>query len=510
MDVIYDAFYLIVDPRTLLVIVAAAMYGLMVGAIPGLTATMAIALMVPLTFYLSDVEAVAAIVTAVTCSIFAGDIPSALIRIPGTPASAAYANDAYALTKQGKHRLALKLALYASVAGGLLGTVLLIVAARPLAAMATQFTSFEYFWLYVLGLCCAIAVSDRGQARSLFALTLGLLCSTVGLAPDFSVPRLTFGLDELINGISFIPAMIGLFGISEVLRVAITLPQSEPEVTATDPATDSASEAAKLEQADQSALRFVLARKLALIKSSSIGGIIGMLPGAGADIAAWISYAVSKRSSKKPELYGQGTTEGIADATGANNAALGSAWIPALVFGIPGDSVTAIALGVLMMKNITPGPQIFDFAENPAQSTLVVCLYMTFIVANLVLIPLGLIAIRIGGLLVRIPRGVLLPAVVLFCIVGSFSISASYVDVWIMLAFGGLGFVLERVGIPLAPIVLGLILGGPLEHRFLQSITVADGPLAFVSSLISVVLAAACVIVVVLPWWSKRSAASEH
>ncbi|HBE71796.1 MAG TPA: C4-dicarboxylate ABC transporter permease [Planctomycetaceae bacterium] len=507
MEILTDAFYLVIEPTTLLVIVAAAMYGLMVGAIPGLTATMAIALMVPLTFYLNEVAAIAAIVTAVTCSIFAGDIPSALIRIPGTPASAAYANDAYALTGQGKHRLALKLALYASVAGGLLGTVLLVIAARPLAAIATQFTSFEYFWLYVLGLCCAIAVSDRGQARSLFALTLGLLFSTVGLAPDFSVPRLTFGLNELINGISFIPAMIGLFGISEVLRVAVTLPQRRPHSGAPSAqASAQGSVQASTPEATVGAASFVFGRKWALIKSSSIGGVIGMLPGAGADIAAWISYAVSKRSSKHPERYGQGTTEGIADATGANNAALGSAWIPALVFGIPGDSVTAIALGVLMMKNITPGPQIFDFAENAQQATLVVCLYFTFVLANLVLIPLGLLAIRTGGLLVRIPRAILLPAVVLFCIVGSFSIAASYVDVWIMLAFGCLGFALERWGIPLAPIVLGLILGGPLEHRFLQSITVANSPLAFVDSLISVVLAAGCVIVVVLPWWSARSA----
>ena len=467
---------------TLLVIVAAAVYGIFVGSIPGLTATMAVALMVPLTFFLNDVQAIAAIVTTVTCSIFAGDIPATLVRIPGTPASAAYASDAYALTQRGLHQRALGVSLVFSVIGGLFGTLVLALAAPQMAVIAGQFTSYENFWLYVLGLTCAAIVSHDSRLKGALALLIGLLLATVGLGTDYSVPRLTFGNDQLITGINFIPAMIGLFGISEVLRNVLVLSRDE-EFAQTEPKEGGT--------AGVLAGVWLLAwrRKLSLLRSSVTGAIVGMLPGAGADIAAWIAYAFSKRFSNQPQEYGKGSIEGIGDATGANNAALGSAWIPALVFGIPGDSVTAIAIGVLLMKNITPGPKIFDLADNPNQAVLAFSIYVTFIVANLILIPIGLLAIRAGSLLVHIPRRVLLPVIVLFCIIGSYAMNASYFDVWVMLAMGILGFGLERLRVPLGPVVLGIILGGELEHRFIQCITKDASAKAFLGSGISITLA---------------------
>lgn len=481
-DAIFAAIEHVLSGPTLLVILCAAIYGIFVGSIPGLTATMAVALMVPLTFFLDDVQAVAAIVTTVTCSIFAGDIPATLVRIPGTPASAAYASDAYALTQRGLHQKALGVSLVFSVIGGLFGTLVLCVAAPQMASIAGRFTSYENFWLYVLGLTCAAVVSHDSRLKGALALLIGLLLSTVGLGTDYSVPRLTFDNDQLITGINFIPAMIGLFGISEVLRNVLVLRRDELlEQEETEKATSGGVYAEV----------FLLAwrRKFSLLRSSVTGAIVGMLPGAGADIAAWIAYAFSKRMSKRPEEYGNGSIEGIGDATGANNAALGSAWIPALVFGIPGDSVTAIAIGVLLMKNITPGPKIFDLAENPNQAVLAFSIYVTFIVANLVLIPVGLAAIRAGSLLVHIPRRVLLPIIVLFCIIGSYAMNASYFDVWVMLAMGLLGFVLEIVRVPLGPVVLGIILGGQLEHRFIQCITKDPSLAAFLGSGISITLA---------------------
>ncbi len=478
--------------QTLLVILAAAAYGIFVGAIPGLTATMAVALMVPLTFFLNDVQAVAAIVTTVTCSIFAGDIPATLVRIPGTPASAAYASDSYALTLKGQHERALSISLVFSVIGGLFGTLTLCVAAPQLATFATQFTSYEYFWLYILGLTCAAIVSDESRLKGALALLIGLLFSTVGLGTDYSVPRLTFGSDDLITGINFIPAMIGLFGLSEVLRNALAIgrgdgdaaPLAPPPVESTgegDPTTEW-----------PGTLQFAVRRKFSLLRSSVIGSVVGMLPGAGADIAAWIAYAVSKRFSRNPEQYGKGSVEGIGDATGANNAALGSAWIPALVFGIPGDSVTAIAIGVLLMKNITPGPDIFDASKDPAQAALVFSIYVTFVLANLILLPLGWAAIRGGNLLVRIPRRILLPLIVLFCVIGSYALNGSYFDVTVMTVMGVFGFILELFGVPLAPIVLGLILGGEVEHKFLQCITKDSSPATFLASPVSIALAVIC------------------
>ena len=235
-----------------------------------------------------------------------------------------------------------------------------------------------------------------------------------------------------------------------------------------------------------------------------------MLPGAGADIAAWVSYAVSKRRASPEERaeYGQGSLQGIADATTANNASLAGAWIPALVLGIPGDSVTAIVIGVLLMKNITPGPAIF---QDEAQLPLVYGIYITFLLANLILIPLGFLAIRFGSLIVRIPRPNILPLILLFCIVGAFAINASYFDVWVMLAMGVLGFVLERIQIPLGPVVLGIILGPRLEETFVQNLTKSASLLDFFSRPIAAGLGILCIALWAWPligWLLRRTRAS--
>jgi TctA family transporter len=223
----------------------------------------------------------------------------------------------------------------------------------------------------------------------------------------------------------------------------------------------------------------LLRRPWHTLRSTSIGSVIGMLPGAGADIAAWVSLAASKKFSKKKEEYGQGSLDGVADATAANNSAIAGAWIPALVFGIPGDTVTALVISVLYMKKITPGPEIF---ENPEQRTLVYSIYLLFIAANLVLIPLGLLAIRASTALVRLPQRILLPCVLVFTVVGAFAYRATYFHVGVMLVMGLLGFVLDRHKVPLGPVVLGLVLGGPLEEKLIQGLVASDGSvLAFFS-----------------------------
>ena len=473
--------------QVLLAIVSAAAYGLFVGAIPGLTATMAVALMVPFTFFLDDVTGLAAIVTMEACSIFAGDIPTALLRIPGTPSSAAYTDDAYALTRSGLHQRTLGVSLSFSVIGGLIGAFVLILAAPQLARIAYRFSSYEYFWLFVLGLSCAAIVSRESKLKGFLALAIGLLIAMVGLGNAHGTPRLTFGNDQLINGINFIPAMIGMFGVSEVLRNAINLRGASKLATG-----DSGEEVSVFGGIRQR----IGASRFNILRSSTIGSIVGMLPGAGADIAAWVSYAVSKRFSREPAEYGRGSLQGIADATCANNSSLAGAWIPSLVLGIPGDSVTAIVIGVLLMKNVQPGPDIF---MDDRQAPLVYGIYITFILANLVLIPLGYLAIRTGGLLVRIPPRILLPLILLFCIVGSFAINGSYFDVCVMLAMGLLGFVLDRYGVPLGPVVLGIILGGKLEESLVQclgktsSLTTLESIVAFFSRPVACGLGILCI-----------------
>lgn len=489
------------EPRVLLIVVAAAAYGVFMGAVPGLTATMAVALVVPVTFFMDPIPALAAVVTLEACAIFAGDIPNTLLRIPGTPSSAAYADDAYTLTQAGRSTEALGVCLTFSVAGGLFGTVVLMLFAPQLANVATWFTVAEYFWLYLLGLSCAVIVSRGSMLKAALALVIGLLFSTVGLSAVHTQARFTFGQAELFQGINFIPAMIGLFGVSEVFRnvLASDAAATSPKVTAGPEDAMRRSWGKWLVESIsvvfREALPLLWVRKWHALRSGMIGSVVGMLPGAGADIGAWVSLAASKRLSKKPEEYGKGSLEGIGDATGANSSSLAGAWVPALVFGIPGDSVTAIVIGVLLMKNIKPGPEIFE-----KQAVLVYSIFLIFFLANLVLIPVGFLAIKAGGYVVKIPRRVLLPVILLFCVIGSYAINGSYFDIGVMLLMGILGFLLERRDIPLGPVVLGIILGGPLEERFIQTLSSSENAWsAFFSRPMAATLGVAAILVWLTP-----------
>jgi TctA family transporter len=458
MEAIAQAFGLVFDPFVLLVILAAAMFGMFVGAMPGLTATMATALLVPVTFFMDPVPALGAIVAATAMAIFAGDIPAAMLRMPGTPASAAYADEAYAMTRKGQLNLCMGVNLVFSAVGGLIGVAVLIVAAPALAEVAINFSSFEYFWLACLGLTCAVFLTNADAVKGFLALFFGLLLATVGIDPSAGFPRFTFNEVELMQGVSFIPTMIGMFAVSELLRGA---------VSARDAGHAVVDQVGNIFRGLGAVFRRYWGN---FLTGSGIGTVIGALPGAGADIAAWISYAVSKRFSREPEKYGTGHVEGIVSATSANNSAVASAWIPALVFGIPGDSITAIVVGVLYMKGMNPGPTVFN--ENPQ---FIYAVFLIFILANLIMLPLGWAAIKSARQVLRTPRNVLLPVILLFCIVGSFAITNSLYGVVLMLAMGVFGWFLESHGIPVAPLILGLVLGEMLEQTFVQSMIKADG-----------------------------------
>ena len=460
MDAVVTAFGLVFQWHVLLVIALSALYGLFVGAIPGLTATMATALLVPVTFFMAPVPAVAAIVTATAMAIFSGDIPSALLRMPGTPASAAYADEAYLLTRSGRAELALGSGLVFSVLGGIFGVAVLIVAAPALAEVALRFSSFEYFWLVMLGFTCAIFIAGADPLKGMVSLLLGLLVSCVGLENPAGAPRWTFGNAELMGGIPLIPLMIGMFAVSEVLRFAVS---TDRPVMAVDRPFGNVFTG-----------MWALLRKypLQLLRGSALGTAVGALPGAGADIAAWMSYGISKRFSKEPEKFGTGHVEGIVESGAANNAALGGAWIPALVFGIPGDSITAIAIGVLYLKNMNPGPTLF--VDNPHN---IYAVFIVFILAQLLMLPFGFLAIKIAKQILRIPAAVLMPLILLFCIVGSFAINNSMFGVIVMAVAGVVAFFMERWGFPVAPTILGVVLGTMLEEHFFSSLIKADGNL---------------------------------
>jgi TctA family transporter len=458
MDAVATAFGLVFQPYVLLVILLSAIYGLFVGAIPGLTATMATALLVPVTFFMPPVPAVAAIVTATAMAIFSGDIPSALLRMPGTPASAAYTDEAYLLTKKGQAETALGAGLVFSVLGGIFGVLVLIVAAPALAEIALKFSSFEYFWLLMLGFTCAVFIAGADPLKGMVSLLLGLLVAVVGLENPAGAPRYTFGNPDLMGGIPLIPLMIGMFAVSEILRFAVNV--VKPEMATERP----------FGNVFKGMWTLLKKYPLQLFRGSALGTAVGALPGAGADIAAWMSYAMSKRFSKEPQKFGTGHVEGIVESGAANNSALGGAWIPALVFGIPGDSITAIAIGVLYLKDMNPGPTLF--VNNPQN---IYAVFIVFMLAQLLMLPLGWSAIKVAKQILRIPATLLMPLILLFCIVGSFAMNNSLFGVVVMLAAGVAGFFMERWGFPVAPTILGVVLGTMVEEQFFASLIKADG-----------------------------------
>lgn len=493
MTTLMQGFQMVMQFDVLLTILLASIYGLVVGSLPGLSATMATALLVPVTFYMSPIAAVSAIIAASAMAIFSGDIPGCLLRIPGTPASAAYTDEAFAMTRKGQPELALGICLWFSAIGGIIGTLSLIVMAPALAEMAFRFSTFEYFWLALLGLMCATMVARSSPVKAIASMFLGLLITCVGIENPAGAQRFTFGLPDLLGGIEIIPVLVGVFAVSEVMR-AFT---AQPVVVAPPRRFGSI-------LAGQWALTKAHPRQQ--VRGNIVGIIIGVLPGAGADMAAWISYAMSKRFSKTPEKFGTGHPEGLIEAGASNNASLASGWVPSLLFGIPGDTITAIAIGVLYMKGLNPGPTLFT-----EKASSMYALYIVFILANLIMIPLGILMIRSARYILFVPRALVMPVIILLCAVGSFATGNNLALVFTVAVFGLIGYFMDRNGYPVAALVLGAVMGTMVEQNFVTSLIKSDGSLLpFVSRPVAAVLAAMTLAAVLWPLavWLRRPRAA--
>lgn len=458
MDAILQAFELVFTWPVILTVGGAALFGLFVGAVPGLTATMATALLVPLTFFMDPIPAVGAMVACAAMAIFAGDIPGALLRIPGTPASAAYTDEAYAMTRNGDSETVLGACVLFSAIGGLFGTAVLIFAAPSLAEIALKFSSQEYFWMAVLGLTCVVFIGGGSPVKGMISLLIGLFVATVGLNNPAGVPRFTFGSVDMLAGIDFIPAMIGLFAVSEVFRTVAAGAPSWENVQV------------KVGNIFRNWGAMAVKYWPQQVRGNLTGTAIGILPGAGADVAAYVSYALSRRFSKTPEKFGKGHLEGIVEATSSNNASLSSAWVPALVFGIPGDTITAIVIGVLYVKGLNPGPTLFIF--NPQ---VIYAVFLIFVLANLLMVPLGWVVIKLARGLLKAPRSILMPIILVFCIVGAFASANTAYGIVLMLVFGVVGFLMEENDIPIAPCILGIVLGPIVENNFITTLIKSNG-----------------------------------
>jgi putative tricarboxylic transport membrane protein len=489
MGAILEGFRLVAAPDVLIAIFAASVYGLVIGSLPGLSATMATALLVPVTFYLSPIAAVATIIAASAMAIFSGDIPGCLLRIPGTPASAAYTDEAYAMTRKGQAELALGAGLWFSALGGIAGTLSLVVMAPLLAELAFSFSTYEYFWLAFMGLMCATLVARSSPVKAIASMLLGLLIACVGMENPGGVPRFTFGVTDLLGGIEPIPALVGVFAVSEVMRAMIA-PEPPPMPRR------------RFGSILAGQLRLTRKYHWQMTRGNIVGIIIGVLPGAGADMAAWISYAMSKRFSKEPEKFGTGHPEGLVEAGASNNASLASGWVPSLLFGIPGDTITAIAIGVLYMKGLNPGPTLFT-----ERASSMYALYIIFVIANIIMIPLGIVMIRIAAFVLRAPRSAVMPVIMVCAAVGAFATGTNLFAVATVAAFGILGYVMEATGYPVAALVLGIVMGTMVEQSFVTSLIKSDGSiLPFLNRPVSAILAAMTLAAFAWPLfvWARR------
>ena len=439
----------------LLLIVLATLGGILVGALPGLNATNGVALLLPFTITMEPIAAIAVLTTIYCAATFAGAITAILINTPGTSASATTCLDGYPLAQRGEAGRALGMAAVSSTIGGIISVLCLMAAAPLLAGAAYKFAPPEYFALTVFGLSMLASIGEESSIKSIMSGAFGVLLATVGIDLLTTVERFTFGMNELTEGIGFVPVMIGVFGIAELLTQAGQLGIVRERITLRAIQLPSKADYQKTWKA--------------ILRSSGIGTFIGILPAEGATIASMIGYNEAKRWSKTPEEFGKGSIEGIAGSEAANNSATGGAMVPTLALGIPGSPTAAVILAGLMVHGLRPGPTMFT-----EQSTFVFAIFWSMLLVNVLFFFVGLYGARIFARATLIPLTILWPMVFLFSMVGAYALDQSMIDVWIALIFGVIGYLMKRYGFSVVSLAIGLILGGMLEKRLGQSMVMLD------------------------------------
>lgn len=449
------------SPAVLPVLVFGVVGGIVLGALPGLTATMGVAILLPFTFGMDSTPALVMLIGVYIGGIYGGSIAAILLKTPGTPASAATVLDGHTLAAKGQAARALSISAVASFVGGLISTIVLIAIAPLLANFALRFNAPEYFALALFGLTIIASVSAQNILKGLLAGTIGLLVSTVGLDPISSVPRFTFGVMDLYSGVNVIPVLIGLFALSEAInQIEKLLSEKRAEIPKFDHKLLSKQDLKEMMPT--------------AIKSGVLGTSIGSVPGAGADISAFVCYNEAKRASKNPSEFGQGSVKGLAAAEAGNNGVTGGSLVPLLTLGVPGDAVAAVLLGALIVQGLTPGPLLF--AQNP---DVVYGVFSSMLVANIVMLIVGLIGIRFFCRIIEVPKILMIPIIIFLSVVGAYAINNSMFDVGIAIAFGFLGFVLGKMDIPSSPILLAIILGPMAETNLRKALLMYDNSWSF-------------------------------
>ncbi len=465
----------VMHPMCLLCILLGVAVGMVVGTLPGLTSVMAISLITPLTFKLDATYGFAMLLGVYNSAIFSGGISAIAINTPGTPASIATTFDGYKISQRGRTGFALGVNTIYSVFGGLFSTVALMVACAPLARLALNFGSPEYFWLALFGLSMMISISHSSLAKGLVTGFAGMLIGTIGLDPLLGSKRFVGNNIALMDGIAFIPVMIGLFGVGEMLFQIFEHRETDDNMDIADLKDKTRVLPTKEEH-----------KKMSIpgIVGSIIGVIVGIVPGTGGDISSLISWDVCKRMSKHPEEYGDGSIEGLATTCASNNASIGGALTTALALGIPGDGNTAVLLGALTMYGMVTGPTLLS------NSSPFVCrLYIIMIIANIIILPVGLLSAKACIKLLSIKSQYIQMAVLLICCVGAYSMNRNYVDVIVMFIAGICGFFFRKYDYPLGPMILGLLLGEMCETNYRRTLMLSNGSyLSFFTGPVSIIL----------------------
>ncbi|MDR1559579.1 MAG: tripartite tricarboxylate transporter permease [Clostridiales bacterium] len=456
MDLYTAGLPLILDPNVILMMILGTTCGVLIGALPGLTATIGVAVMTPLTFGMAAIPSFALLLSVYCGATFGGSITSVLAKIPGTPANMMTAIDGYPLGQKGHAGKAIGLATISSFIGGIVSTVVLALFAPKIASMALEFSAQEYFSIAMLGISIIAYISGKSMTKSLISGLLGLLVAVVGMDSMTGVQRFTFGNYELLSGVELIPALIGVFGLSEVLRNAA---KGQKDILVTK-------QISKILPSKQE-FKLVLPT---IFRGTAIGTFIGAVPAVGGVTASIVAYGIEKRISKTPDEFGKGSLRGIAAPESANNSATGGAMIPMLTLGIPGDAVTAVLIGSLMLHGLTPGPLMFK-NEMPTVSAI----FILMALANVAFLFIGLLGARYVAKILAIPNNILMPVILLLCCVGTYGIRNSIFDLFVLLIFGAVGFLFDKIDVPSAPLVLGLVLGKLIEDNFRRTLALSNG-----------------------------------
>lgn len=476
-----EGFSTVFTIEIILFILAGSLIGYFVGSLPGLTPSVGIALLVPITFTMEPIPALILLVSLYVAAEYGGGITAILLNAPGTPAAAATALDGYPLAMKGQAGKALTVSILASGIGAFISSILLIFTAVPMAKMALQFGPIEYFALAIFGLSLISSLSEGSITKGFIAMFFGLLIISVGIDPIVGVPRFAM-TTSLLGGIPFLPALVGLFALSEVLFMLENSNEKRNKVE-------------KITGLGVSKADIMSIKKTMFFKAPVLGYVIGVIPGAGATIASLISYNEAKRSSKDKQSFGKGNIEGIAASEGANNAAVPGALAPLLSLGIPGSASAAILIGALTMQGLQPGPKLFT--DNPE---IPYALFAALLIATPIMLVIGLVGVRAWVNVTKIPKNILAVIVAGICVIGAYAYSNSMYTVWIMLIFGIFGYFIRKIKIPTTPIVLAMVLGFMMEVNFRRGMIISDGDLFFIFTRpISLVLIILSVLTLMVP-----------